>query len=114
MIENPRTGEQIEFEIRTPELLVMHSVWTRPGHRAAEHLHPEIEERFEVNRGARGVPNKRRRANRRCRRGRDRCARYAASGLEPHRRASATHDHHAARASLGGVHGATVRWRARR
>ncbi len=25
MIENPRTGEQIEFEVRTPELLVMRS-----------------------------------------------------------------------------------------
>ncbi len=48
MIENPRTGEQIEFEVRTPELLVMHSTWTRPGQRAIAHVHPEMEERFEI------------------------------------------------------------------
>ena len=48
MIRNPRTGEQIEFEVRTPEMLVMHSTWTRPGHRATEHVHPEMEERFEI------------------------------------------------------------------
>lgn len=48
MIENPRTGEQVEFEVRTPELLVMHSVWTRPGHRAVAHIHPEMEERFDI------------------------------------------------------------------
>ena len=51
MIENPRTGEQIVFELRTPELLVMHSTWTRPGPRAATHLHPEMEERHEVLEG---------------------------------------------------------------
>jgi len=48
VIRNPRTGEQIEFEVRTPEMLVMHSTWTRPGHRATEHVHPEMEERFEI------------------------------------------------------------------
>jgi quercetin dioxygenase-like cupin family protein len=48
MIENPRTGEQIEFEVRTPELLVMRSIWTRPGHRAIAHIHPGMEERFEI------------------------------------------------------------------
>jgi quercetin dioxygenase-like cupin family protein len=48
MIENPRTGEQIEFEVRTPQLLVMRATWTRPGHRAVEHIHPEMEESFEV------------------------------------------------------------------
>ncbi len=51
MIQNPRTGEQIEFEVRSPEVLVMHSTWTRPGHRAVEHVHPEMEERFEVLEG---------------------------------------------------------------
>jgi mannose-6-phosphate isomerase-like protein (cupin superfamily) len=51
MIENPRTGEQIEFEIRTPEVLVMYAVWPRPGRRAAAHVHPEIEERYEVLEG---------------------------------------------------------------
>lgn len=48
MIENPLTGEQIEFESSSPEMLRMHSTWTRPGHRALEHVHPEMEERFEV------------------------------------------------------------------
>jgi quercetin dioxygenase-like cupin family protein len=48
VIENPRTGEQIEFEIRTPELLSMLSTWTRPGRRAPRHLHQEMEETFEV------------------------------------------------------------------
>lgn len=51
MIENPRTGEQIEFEIRTPELLVIHTAWTRRGQRAVEHVHPEMEESFEVIEG---------------------------------------------------------------
>jgi quercetin dioxygenase-like cupin family protein len=48
MIENPRTGEQIEFEVRTAALLVMRSTWTRPGQRAVAHVHPEMEERFEI------------------------------------------------------------------
>src|SRR5688572_2917802 len=51
MIENPRTGEQIVFEVRTPELLVMRSTWTRPGRRAAAHVHPEMEERYDVLEG---------------------------------------------------------------
>lgn len=51
MIENPRSGEQIEFLVRTPELLTMRSTWTRPGHRAVEHVHPEMEESYEVLRG---------------------------------------------------------------
>lgn len=48
MIENPRTGEQIRFELRTPAMLVMQSIWTRPGRRAAAHIHPEMEERYDV------------------------------------------------------------------
>src|SRR5439155_25223670 len=48
VIENRRTGEQIEFEVRTPELLVMRSTWMRPGQRAIAHVHPEMEERFEI------------------------------------------------------------------
>jgi quercetin dioxygenase-like cupin family protein len=51
VIENPRTGERIEFLIRTPELLAMRSTWTRPGHRVLEHIHPEMEETFRVVRG---------------------------------------------------------------
>ena len=51
MIENPRTGEQVEFIFESPELLSMESTWTRPGHRATEHVHPKMEERFEVLQG---------------------------------------------------------------
>ena len=51
MIENPRTGEQVVFEVRTPELLVMRSTWTRPGRRAAAHVHPEMEVRYDVLEG---------------------------------------------------------------
>jgi quercetin dioxygenase-like cupin family protein len=51
-IENPATGERITF-VRTAaetggELLVMDDVWTRPGHRAPGHVHPEMEERWTV------------------------------------------------------------------
>ena len=45
-IENPATGERITFLVSTPELLVMHAVWPRPGHRTVEHAHPAMEERF--------------------------------------------------------------------
>lgn len=48
MFENPRTGEQVEVLSETPELLVMRTTWTRPGFRATEHIHPVMEERFEV------------------------------------------------------------------
>lgn len=51
MIENPRTGETLEFVHSAPELLVMETTWTRPGHRAPAHVHPAMEERFEVIQG---------------------------------------------------------------
>jgi len=51
MIENQRTGEQVEFVSESPELLTMVTTWTRPGHRALEHVHPIMEERFEVLEG---------------------------------------------------------------
>ena len=51
MIENPRTGEQIEFLSDSPEVLVLLTTWTRPGHRALEHLHPGMEERWHVLEG---------------------------------------------------------------
>jgi quercetin dioxygenase-like cupin family protein len=51
MIENARTGEQVEFVSESPEILTMVTTWTRPGHRAAEHIHPRMEERFEVLEG---------------------------------------------------------------
>jgi mannose-6-phosphate isomerase-like protein (cupin superfamily) len=51
-IENPVTGEQIMFA-RTAadtggELLELEDRWTRRGRRTVEHVHPEMEERFEI------------------------------------------------------------------
>ena len=51
MIENPRTGERIEFLERSPGLLVMDATWPRPGQRAVEHLHPGMEETWHVLEG---------------------------------------------------------------
>jgi quercetin dioxygenase-like cupin family protein len=51
-IVNPATGEEITFLAESPELLVMESAWTRPGHRATEHVHPGMEERWVVLEGA--------------------------------------------------------------
>ena len=51
MIENPRSGERVEFVSETSEVLTMLTTWTRPGHRAAEHIHPNMEERFQVLEG---------------------------------------------------------------
>ncbi len=48
MIENPRTGEQVEFVDETDDVLTMIVTWPRPGHRASEHVHPLMEERWEV------------------------------------------------------------------
>jgi len=50
-IENPRTGEQVTFVRDDGDVLVMDVAWTRPGHRAAEHVHPEMEERFSIVEG---------------------------------------------------------------
>jgi quercetin dioxygenase-like cupin family protein len=51
-IENPLTGERITF-VRTAadtggELLEMESVWTPGGRRTPAHMHPEMEETWEV------------------------------------------------------------------
>src|ERR1700754_2806782 len=46
-IENPVTGERITWS-RVGETLEWDDVWARPGHRAAPHVHPEMEERWEV------------------------------------------------------------------
>jgi quercetin dioxygenase-like cupin family protein len=51
---NPLTGEEITFVSETPDLLVMESVWPRPGRRALEHVHPGMEERWEVLEGTAG------------------------------------------------------------
>jgi mannose-6-phosphate isomerase-like protein (cupin superfamily) len=51
-VENPATGERVTF-VRTAadtngQLLVLELTWPRPGRRAAAHVHPEMEERYEV------------------------------------------------------------------
>jgi hypothetical protein len=51
VIENPRTGEHIEFLSDAPDALVMSATWTRVGHRALEHVHPGMEERWHVLEG---------------------------------------------------------------
>lgn len=47
-VENPATGEVVEFIDETAELLRMRVRWTRPGHRASEHVHPNMEETWHV------------------------------------------------------------------
>jgi anti-sigma factor ChrR (cupin superfamily) len=47
-IENPATGERIEFLCERDDLLVMDVLWPRPGHRAPGHLHPGMEETWRV------------------------------------------------------------------
>src|SRR3954447_11376685 len=46
--ENPRTGERVTVVSESAALLEMDVVWPRPGHRAAEHVHREMEERYTV------------------------------------------------------------------
>ena len=55
-IENPVTGERIVF-LRTGEetggeLLEMDDFWARADHRTPEHIHPAMEERWEVIAGS--------------------------------------------------------------
>jgi quercetin dioxygenase-like cupin family protein len=51
-IVNPVTGERIVFRRTTAEtageLLELDDFWSRPDHRVAEHVHPEMEERWQV------------------------------------------------------------------
>jgi len=53
-VVNPLSGEEITFVSETPELLVMENLWPRPGRRAVEHVHPGMEERWEVLEGTAG------------------------------------------------------------
>lgn len=51
-VENAATGERVTF-VRTAaetrgELLELELLWTRPGQRAPAHVHPEMEERYQV------------------------------------------------------------------
>jgi quercetin dioxygenase-like cupin family protein len=50
-VDNAATGERITFVSIDDELLVMDDLWTRPGHRAPEHVHPEMDERWIVIEG---------------------------------------------------------------
>jgi quercetin dioxygenase-like cupin family protein len=49
---NPLTGERIVFRKTAAEtggvLLEMDDFWTRPGHRAPAHIHPGMQERWDV------------------------------------------------------------------
>jgi quercetin dioxygenase-like cupin family protein len=49
---NPITGERIVFRKTAADtggtLLEMDAFWTRPGHRAPEHGHPGMQERWEI------------------------------------------------------------------
>lgn len=53
---NPLTAERIVFRRTAAEtggtLLEMDDYWEAPGHRAPEHIHPAMEERWEVIAGA--------------------------------------------------------------
>ncbi|HEV3229017.1 MAG TPA: cupin domain-containing protein [Solirubrobacteraceae bacterium] len=54
-LENPHTGERIVFRRTTAEtggeLLEFDQLWPRKGLRTPEHVHPEMEERWEVLEG---------------------------------------------------------------
>src|SRR3954447_22151620 len=55
-VVNPVTGERVTF-VKTAaetqgELLELELVWPRPGERAPAHVHPGMEERYEVITGA--------------------------------------------------------------
>jgi len=49
---NPITGERIVFRKTAADtdgaLLEMDDFWMRPGHRAPAHVHPEMQERWEI------------------------------------------------------------------
>ena len=51
-IVNPVTGEEITWVRVDSDLLEWDDVWTRPGHRAAPHVHPALEERWTVVEGS--------------------------------------------------------------
>lgn len=53
---NPVSGERIVFRQTAADtdgrLLEMDDFWTRPGHRTVEHVHPEMQEHWEVIAGS--------------------------------------------------------------
>jgi quercetin dioxygenase-like cupin family protein len=52
VLENPVTGERIEFRLTAEdsagELLEFDDFWSSPSHRTPEHVHPEMEECWQV------------------------------------------------------------------
>jgi mannose-6-phosphate isomerase-like protein (cupin superfamily) len=50
-IENAVTGERITWRRVDAAALEWEDVWPRPGHRAAPHVHPGMEERWQVTAG---------------------------------------------------------------
>lgn len=51
VLRNPATGEEVTVLSEGPDVLVLETLWPRPGHRALPHVHPALEERFEVLEG---------------------------------------------------------------
>jgi quercetin dioxygenase-like cupin family protein len=54
LLRNDATGEEVTVISEGPDVLVLETLWPRPGHRASAHVHPALEERFEVLEGAAG------------------------------------------------------------
>jgi quercetin dioxygenase-like cupin family protein len=54
LLVNPATGEEVTILSEGPEVLVLETRWPRPGHRASTHVHPKLEERFEILEGRAG------------------------------------------------------------
>jgi mannose-6-phosphate isomerase-like protein (cupin superfamily) len=50
-IVNPVTGEEITWRRVDPDLLEWDDAWMRAGHRTAPHVHPAMEERWQVVEG---------------------------------------------------------------
>lgn len=48
---NARTGEVVEIVSESPELLVLRATWPTSGNRVLPHLHPGMQERWEVLEG---------------------------------------------------------------
>jgi mannose-6-phosphate isomerase-like protein (cupin superfamily) len=48
VVVNPRSGETVRFSSMSAEMLEMEVTWPRPGGRAPAHVHPVMEERYEV------------------------------------------------------------------
>jgi quercetin dioxygenase-like cupin family protein len=54
LLRNDATGEEVRVVAEHDDVLVLETTWTRPGHRSSPHVHPKLEERFEVLEGRAG------------------------------------------------------------